>query len=198
MKKIFLSAIALGAMSIAMPASAATMLVSLGTPLTAGVSQSFSFGGSTFTFGGSGSSSVTVQNSVGAAIQAFGGFAGFALTPSASFTNRGTVTYGPIGTQYASFTSPTIDSSISQQSFVGLRANDGTNNFFGFAYLSGRTLVGYGYESVANAGVTATVIKATSAVPEPASWAMMIGGFGLVGLAMRRRKSKVTTTVAFA
>jgi PEP-CTERM motif len=29
-------------------------------------------------------------------------------------------------------------------------------------------------------------------VPEPASWAMMIAGFGLVGGAMRRRKVSVT------
>ena len=193
MKKIVLATLAASAMSIAIPANAATTLVSLGTPLTAGISQSFSFGGSTFTFGGSGSSSVTVQNTAGAAIQAFGGFFGIALTPSASFTNRGTVTYGPTGTQYASFTSPTIDSSISQLSFVGLRANDGTNNFFGFAYLSGRTLVGYGYESIANTAVTAT-----TAVPEPASWTMMIGGFGIMGGVMRRRKSKIATTVAFA
>lgn len=34
----------------------------------------------------------------------------------------------------------------------------------------------------------------TPSVPEPATWAMMIVGFGLVGGAMRRRK----TTVAFA
>ena len=192
MKKIVLATLAASAMSIALPANAATTLVSLGTPLTAGISQSFSFGGSTFTFGGSGSSSVSVQNTAGAAIQAFGGFFGIALTPSASFTNRGTVTYGPTGTQYASFTSPSIDSSISQQSFVGLRANDGTNNFFGFAYLSGRTLVGYGYESIANTAVTAT-----TAVPEPTSWTMMIGGFGIMGGLMRRRKSKIATTVAF-
>jgi len=31
----------------------------------------------------------------------------------------------------------------------------------------------------------------SGAVPEPASWAMMLGGFGLVGGAMRRRKAKV-------
>ena len=33
-----------------------------------------------------------------------------------------------------------------------------------------------------------------TAVPEPSTWAMMIGGLGLVGVAMRRRKS----TVSFA
>lgn len=29
----------------------------------------------------------------------------------------------------------------------------------------------------------------TAAVPEPASWALMVGGFGLAGVAMRRRKA---------
>jgi hypothetical protein len=32
----------------------------------------------------------------------------------------------------------------------------------------------------------------TGAVPEPASWAMMIAGFGLVGATMRRRRTAVT------
>lgn len=42
---------------------------------------------------------------------------------------------------------------------------------------------------------TATFPVVTSpGVPEPASWAMMIGGFGLIGVAMRRRK----TTTSFA
>lgn len=37
-----------------------------------------------------------------------------------------------------------------------------------------------------------------AAVPEPATWAMMLIGFGGIGFAMRRRKSKVMTNVAFA
>jgi len=31
-----------------------------------------------------------------------------------------------------------------------------------------------------------------SGVPEPASWAMMVGGFGLIGAAMRRRRTSVS------
>ena len=37
-------------------------------------------------------------------------------------------------------------------------------------------------------------IATTSAVPEPATWAMMITGFGLAGAAMRRRRA----TLAYA
>ncbi|MEQ1883228.1 MAG: PEPxxWA-CTERM sorting domain-containing protein [Burkholderiales bacterium] len=39
-------------------------------------------------------------------------------------------------------------------------------------------------------------VSGSSAVPEPATWAMMIFGFGMVGSAMRRRK--VQTNVSFA
>jgi hypothetical protein len=33
-------------------------------------------------------------------------------------------------------------------------------------------------------------------VPEPAAWAMMLGGFGLIGTAMRRRKQALSVTYA--
>ena len=36
----------------------------------------------------------------------------------------------------------------------------------------------------------------TTSVPEPAGWAMMIGGFGLVGGAMRQRRRSVTVSFA--
>jgi PEP-CTERM motif/Lectin C-type domain len=38
--------------------------------------------------------------------------------------------------------------------------------------------------------------SSNAAVPEPASWALMIAGFGLVGSAMRRRKPSVSVSFA--
>ena len=38
----------------------------------------------------------------------------------------------------------------------------------------------------------------TGGVPEPANWALMIGGFGVVGGVMRRRSNTVTTRVSYA
>jgi hypothetical protein len=35
---------------------------------------------------------------------------------------------------------------------------------------------------------TAAIFVLTAAVPEPATWAMMLLGFGGIGLAMRRRR----------
>jgi hypothetical protein len=37
-----------------------------------------------------------------------------------------------------------------------------------------------------------TVLDYVSSVPEPATWAMMIGGFGMIGGVMRRRRTTVT------
>ena len=39
---------------------------------------------------------------------------------------------------------------------------------------------------------TLTITDTAASVPEPASWAMMVGGFGLIGAAMRRKKVAVT------
>ena len=58
------------------------------------------------------------------------------------------------------------------------------NYLLNFGFVSGATPA----KDVLLDGVSIT------AVPEPSTWAMMIGGLGLVGVAMRRRKS----TVSFA
>ncbi len=46
-------------------------------------------------------------------------------------------------------------------------------------------------------GTGANVLLSVAAVPEPATWAMMILGFGVIGVAVRRR-TQVRTSVAFA
>ena len=52
-----------------------------------------------------------------------------------------------------------------------------------------RTLVGTGFGDLSGLGYMPNAV--TPGVPEPASWAMMIGGFGLAGGAMRVRRRKV-------
>ncbi len=47
-----------------------------------------------------------------------------------------------------------------------------------------------------NTGGVSLSIELIRSVPEPATWAMMIAGFGMVGAAMRR-KQKVVTSFAF-
>ena len=48
-----------------------------------------------------------------------------------------------------------------------------------------------------NTGGAITVAAVEAAVPEPATWAMMIGGFGMIGFGARRSK-RVATKVAYA
>ncbi|MEG3123520.1 PEPxxWA-CTERM sorting domain-containing protein [Sphingomonas sp. GB1N7] len=67
-----------------------------------------------------------------------------------------------------------------------------------------QSLSGAAYTTLTDAGSGQTLdvpftingTVAASAVPEPATWAMMIGGFGMVGGAMRSRRRK--TTISFA
>jgi hypothetical protein len=44
--------------------------------------------------------------------------------------------------------------------------------------------------------LTVTGTRLTSAVPEPATWALMISGFGLAGAALRRERRRKGLTLA--
>jgi hypothetical protein len=65
-------------------------------------------------------------------------------------------------------------------------------NFFGFQGINGQSIASVSF--VANGTIdTVQQIRldaVTSAIPEPAVWAMMLIGFGGIGSAMRRRKLK--------
>lgn len=49
-----------------------------------------------------------------------------------------------------------------------------------------------GFANTAGAITSFTTSAVTAAVPEPASWALMIGGLGLAGMTLRRRSAKVS------
>jgi hypothetical protein len=94
----------------------------------------------------------------------------------------------------------TIDTSL-QYSDVSIFNDLGTGTVYGSVTVSGPTslvkvsLNNAGLAALnaaANAGTAFNVggsLSFSDVVPEPASWAMMIAGFGLVGAAMRRRSA---------
>ena len=81
--------------------------------------------------------------------------------------------------------------------------NPTTSSFLGFVSTGGLSQLTVRTNLTATSvwptinNLTLARAAAVTAVPEPASWAMMILGLGAVGVAMRRR-GKVSTTVGFA
>ena len=64
-----------------------------------------------------------------------------------------------------------------------------------FFQISGADIAGIEFRNGSNGQVFALgeLNFTAAAVPEPASWAMMIAGFGLVGATARRRRGTVVT-----
>jgi hypothetical protein len=96
----------------------------------------------------------------------------------------------PTGVSGAPITGETDGSLIFQRGYVEWDGN-GTRNFaFGNGGLFTLTLADASFATPGSATVNGTfrlVRDATPAVPEPATWALMILGFGAVGYSMRRR-----------
>ena len=170
------------------PSSAAPIITAVGADVT-NAPFSFSYLGNTFTISkGDGFGSLfSVSTAGGATVRTVFG------SPSTDFTDRGVPLYdeNTLG-GYGAFPMVTPVGASNGNNFLGLRVTAAGQSFYGFLYSTNAQVNSYGFESVANTGITATT-TIPAAVPEPGTWAMMILGFGAIGYVMRRK-----TVVRFA
>lgn len=195
MRKVVLSFAAFAAASASVSANAQIRVLASNADLTRG---SLSLGldaANRFTFSYSPRESfdlapTLVQTSGTAAVTAFGGFLGIPLEPSTFFTRANVVVNASIFPGFAQFPEAArIPSSISPGD-LGLRLTLNGEDSFGYARITGpRITVAFN----TNPGQSITA----GTVPEPATWAMMIGGFGMIG-AVARRRARVRTIVAYS
>ena len=191
--KCMITGLLLSVAFAAVPVSAAPVITAVGADLTASP-FSFSYLGSTFTFSnGVGFPNLfSVSTNSAAAVRTVFG------SPSTDFTDRSIVTYNQntLG-GYGSFSAPTIVAYTNGDNFLGLRVTSANQSYYGFAYTTNSVLNSFGFETAADTGIVATT-AIPSAVPEAATWAMMLVGFGAVGFAMRRRNKKTAMQVQCA
>ena len=215
MKKFIFASLLAAAGAVSAPASAAPIFGSFslssfggsyvgGTAATAtGLDFDSAFGGTGNGYGTNG----TAQ--VGNAQGSFSGLNGtiasisdialgatanpFASNPFISFGNASNIVFN---FNNASFTRSVLGTSVTLTGtgvFSNGTAADTTAGMFTLATSSQN-----GMSSDFNFTFTSNLSSAAAAVPEPATWAMMLVGIGMMGFAMRRRKKNVTTTVSYA
>ena len=79
----------------------------------------------------------------------------------------------------------------------GQQTEPGTNRLLTFTAGAGEVLTGIRLSSSVNS-LEADNVRFTAAVPEPATWAMMLMGFAMVGAGMRYRSRQTAVRVAIA
>lgn len=158
---------------------------------TVGIGQSFADAPFTYDFGGGNTITFTALNdffapagvSTGGTTQVASLGAPFynPPQPTSYFSNRGG-SFGPnVLAQFVSYATPASVPFSIVEGLVGFRFDLGQGFQYGYADITGTNIAGVRFETTPGASV------AFAAVPEPAAWALLIGGFAMTGVAMRRR-----------
>lgn len=157
--------------------------------------------------------SITTDNTIGVLTGA--NITAFSITvtdPSGTFTlNRGNSGLGISGTNFTATATDLLynfsangyalfqkGSTGSSQAFYCLQGASGScfDSIGPAEGLDSQNCCGSVERTARTGSYVVASVSAPGAVPEPATWAMMIGGFGAVGVAMRYRRRKVTVSFA--
>lgn len=98
---------------------------------------------------------------------------------------------GPFQSLGFGFQSASIDVSVSGTvATLNILANNGSTLSYSYNYgfAPGSNLVGFGLNRLGTADNLRFDAQAPAGVPEPAAWALLIGGFGMAGTATRARR----------
>ncbi|MFW2850490.1 PEPxxWA-CTERM sorting domain-containing protein [Sphingomonas sp. TX0543] len=129
---------------------------------------------------------IKVQNNGGGAFNTYGFYTG---------NNNSTGIFSSLN---STFTSAHVTASfVGTVATLTIDPTGGTQQVYtyDYRYTPGGTGIGLGFYGAAAADNFGSG-AAGGAVPEPATWALMILGFGVVGGAMRRRKAEQLATIA--
>ncbi|MDO6416477.1 PEPxxWA-CTERM sorting domain-containing protein [Sphingomonas sp. BIUV-7] len=190
MKRFFAAALA----AVVLPASAQAALVinvaQVGTSVIFTGSGSFNTAGLTqyspsqpFQSSPGVNPSYSLNVGVSAPISIFTGLTGKALGTFANFTSASAATGDAFGLNYG------LNGINVPVNYISGTQLAGTATFLNQTIAGLHLTAGSYVFSSSSANDTLTInVGPLAAVPEPATWAMMVGGFGLLGAAMRRRK----------
>ncbi|WP_010161396.1 PEPxxWA-CTERM sorting domain-containing protein [Sphingomonas sp. PAMC 26617] len=178
-------------LTLAMASVAAFSASSANAALTVGdlVSIQYYFPSLSAPYGGP---QTTVYTGAGQTIASIGNYGVFTLNDdSVSLSPGDSFTFSD-----GEFNGPALIDLTNADAFAGWTVTDDTIGLSSTAISGDRIAASWQGLSV-NPSMSATFSAPTGAVPEPATWAMMLAGFGMIGFAARRRQS-IKTTVAYA